>query len=109
VTYQNCSKSCDHTHHQPLQKSPSVSLFLYLLPGSLGYFPKSTLSINTGYSSTNSMALIADSRAQEGLVGSVWQRQVGAGVSGERQVRHLVVVGHEEDASSATDEEGEHG
>lgn len=55
------------------------------------------------------MALIADSRAQEGLVGSVWQRQVGAGVSGERQVRHLVVVGHEEDASSATDEEGEHG
>lgn len=51
----------------------------------------------------------ADSRAQEGLVGSVWQRQVGVGVSGEWQVRHLVVVGHEEDASGATDEEGEHG
>lgn len=61
------------------------------------------------HSSINSMTHKADSRAQEGLVGSVWQRQVGVGVSGEWQVRHLVVVGHEEDASGATDEEGEHG
>lgn len=75
----------------------------------LGYFPRSTLRTNTEYSPINSMAHIADSRAQEGLVGSVWQRQVGAGVSWKWQVRHLVVVGHEEDASSAADEEGEHG
>lgn len=67
----------------------------------LGYFPRNTLR--------NSMTHIVDSRAQEGPIGSVWQRQVEPGVSGEWQVRHLVVVGHEEDASSAEDEEGEHG
>lgn len=40
---------------------------------------------------------------------SVSRRQVRARVSREWQSRHPVVVGHEEDASCATDEEREHG
>lgn len=43
------------------------------------------------------------------MVGSVRRGQVGAGISREGQGGHPVVVGHEEDASSAADKEREHG